>query len=102
LDPRPTAIITYNDAQAIGVIKGLQEAGLRVPDDVSVVGFDDIAVAALFEPALTTVAQPIDDIGRLGAEMLIRRIRGEIGDQSAVVLPSRLMIRESTRPLDGA
>jgi LacI family transcriptional regulator len=99
LDPRPTAIVAYNDAQAIGVIKGLQEAGLAVPDDISVVGFDDIAMAALFEPALTTVAQPIDEIGRCGAEMLIRRIRGEREDRSAVVLPSRLVVRESVRPV---
>jgi LacI family transcriptional regulator len=99
LDPRPTAIVVYNDAQAIGVIKGLQEAGLTVPGDVSVVGFDNIAMAALFEPALTTVAQPIDEIGRLGAEMLIRRIRGETGNRGAIVLPSRLIIRDSARPL---
>jgi LacI family transcriptional regulator len=102
LDPRPTAIVAYNDAQAIGAIKGLQEAGLAVPDDISVVGFDNIAMAALFEPALTTVAQPIDEIGRLGAEILIRRIRGETEDQGAVVLPSRLIIRESVRPIHDA
>ena len=96
LDPRPTAVLTYNDAQAVGVIRGLQAAGLAVPGDVSVVGFDDIALAALVHPPLTTVAQPIDEIGRRGAAALIQRIRqGGAAMGRPLVLSSRLVVRES-------
>lgn len=96
LDPRPTAVLTYNDAQAVGVTKGLQEAGLSVPGDVSVVGFDDIALAALVHPPLTTVAQPIDEIGRRGAETLIRWVRqGAAAERRPLVLSSRLVVRGS-------
>lgn len=98
LQPRPTAVVTYNDSQAIGAIKGLQAAGLSVPDDVSVIGFDDIALASLIQPALTTIAQPIAQIGRRGAEMLIRSVRGEVGELGPVVLPCRLVARASTAP----
>lgn len=98
LEPRPTAVVTYNDSQAIGLIKGLQEAGLSVPRDVSVIGFDDIAMASLVQPPLTTIAQPIDRIGRLGAEMLIRRVRGDTGRIEPVVLPCHLVARASTGP----
>ena len=78
------------------MVKGLREAGLSVPGDVSVVGFDDIALAALVQPPLTTVAQPIDEIGRRGAEALIQRVRQGAGAvRRPLVLASRLVVRES-------
>ncbi len=98
LDPRPSAIVTYNDLQAIGIMIELRAAGLAVPEAVSVIGFDDIAMASLVEPSLTTVAQPIEDIGTLGAEMIIDWVQNDRAGGDAVVLPARLVLRRSTAP----
>jgi LacI family transcriptional regulator len=81
---RPTAVFAYNDAQAVGLMLALQDAGIELPAGLSVVGFDDIELASLVRPALTTVAQPTEEIGRLGAEMLIARIRE--GTRSRMIL----------------
>ena len=70
-----TALFAFNDISAMGAIRALREARLRVPDDVSVVGFDDIQSAAYQNPALTTVRQPLREMGRIAAETLLRRIR---------------------------
>jgi LacI family transcriptional regulator len=92
-----TAVWAFNDVSAIGAIRALHEAGLRVPQDVSVLGFDDIYSAAFHTPALSTVRQPLDCMGRLAAEALLERIRshasGWEGDRS--VEPA-LVVREST------
>ena len=95
-----TALFTFNDISAIGAIRALREAGLRVPQDVSVVGFDDIQSAAFQNPALTTVRQPLHTMGVLAAETLIRHI-----DEGAALTPSKtlkvdpeLIVRESTCP----
>lgn len=101
LDPRPTAVFTYNDSQAIGAMKGLRNAGVTVPGEMSVVGFDDIAMASLVDPALTTVAQPIERIGTRGAEILINRINGEDVQDVSVVLPATLITRQTTAPPTG-
>jgi len=75
LSPPPTAVFCANDAVALGAMKRLREEGLTVPDDISVVGFDDIEAAALVEPALTTIRVPREAIGALAAEMLLAAIR---------------------------
>lgn len=95
LRPRPTALFTYNDSQAVGAMLGLDDAGIAVPDDCSVAGFDNIELSELVRPALTTVAQPIHDIGRLGAQMLIDRLQRDVVG-TTMLLPPRLMIRAST------
>jgi LacI family transcriptional regulator, galactose operon repressor len=72
-----TALFAYNDISAIGAIRAFQEAGFRVPQDISVVGFDDIPAAAFHYPSLTTVRQPLHRMGELGVEILIARIDGK-------------------------
>ena len=90
----PTAIVAFNDLIAIGVIAGLREAGLRVPDDVSVIGCDDIDMAQLTEPALTTLTNPMNAIGAEAADLVCRK---EVG-ASTSVLGLTLVERGSTGP----
>ncbi len=91
-----TAIFAFNDVMAAGVIGELQRSGLRVPGDVSVIGFDDIPIAAAMYPSVTTIAQPIAEMARLGVDLLLRRIRGPDAPFERLVLPTRLVPREST------
>jgi alanine racemase len=92
---RPTAILAMSDMAAIGVISAAQSAGLRVPDDLSVVGFDDIPASAWTNPPLTTVHQPIVEKGRLAARLLIQRMKGRAVDSPAP-LKTTLVVRHST------
>ncbi len=99
--PRPTALVCYNDLVAIGALRAIRSAGLDVPRDVSVVGFDDVAIAGLVQPALTTVAQPVEEMGRWAVERLVARIDagrdGRPGPDAEVVhAPCRLVVRDST------
>jgi DNA-binding LacI/PurR family transcriptional regulator len=93
-----TALFAYNDISAIGAIRAFQEAGLRVPNDVSVVGFDDIPGAAFHYPSLTTVRQPLQKMGEIAAEILIGRIEGERDWQREIAVQPEIVIRESTAP----
>lgn len=93
--PAPTAILCANDTMAIGAIKTIFEMGLSVPDDVSIVGFDDIAVASQIFPPLTTVAAPVTDIAKNAIEILVSMINGEPLSAAQIALPTRLIIRES-------
>ncbi|PYX27481.1 MAG: LacI family transcriptional regulator [Acidobacteria bacterium] len=93
-----TALFAFNDISAMGAIRALRDAGLKVPDDVSVVGFDDIQNAAYQNPGLTTVRQPLREMGRIAAEILLRRINrpgSDLNDKRAAVEPE-LMVRETT------
>lgn len=95
--PRPpTALVCANDAMAIGAMKASWELGLEVPDDVSVVGFDDIAVASKVRPPLTTLAAPVKEISELTVGMLISLIDGIDPDNRHVALPARLIVRGSS------
>jgi LacI family transcriptional regulator len=93
-----TALFAFNDMSAMGAMRALREAGLRVPGDVSVVGFDDIQSAAYQNPALTTVRQPLKAMGRIAAETLLRRIRrlGTDGNCPETMVVPELIIRETT------
>ena len=93
-----TALFAFNDLTAIGAIRALQESGLRIPDDVSVVGFDDLHHAAFQNPSLTTVRQPLDSMGETAGEVLLGRLRGEAGWPSQVTIEPTLQVRESTGP----
>ncbi|MCD6033530.1 MAG: transcriptional regulator, LacI family [Thermomicrobiales bacterium] len=94
--PRPRAVFATNDMQAIGAMVALREAGLRVPEDIAVAGFDDITVSRLLNPSLTTVAQHPEHLGRRAAEMLFARLDGSVtGEGRRVEMPYELMIRES-------
>lgn len=96
-DP-PTAIFCENDEMAIGAISRLKQAGLSVPGDISVAGFDDIAFASYSDPPLTTIAQPAEAFGRRAATLLIDILEGREGDERHQVLPHALVIRSSTAP----
>jgi LacI family transcriptional regulator len=97
-----TAIFAFNDQMAIGAIGALQRAGCRVPEDISVVGFDDIPQSAAIFPALTTIAQPIGEMGTVGVRLLLDRIAQGHPESHApyqrVRLATRLVVRESTGP----
>ncbi len=95
LRPRPTALFASNDLIALGALAALREAGLRCPEDVSVVGFDDLDFAEFIHPALTTVAQPGYQMGAKGASMLLKRLAGAASAPQHVVLPTELKIRHS-------
>ena len=92
---RPTALFCISDTLAFGAIAGAQEMGFSVPENVTVVGFDDVESTTMFHPYVTTMAQPCSDIGRRAMEMLHGLIRGETVPRE-VVLPHRLEIRESS------
>ena len=95
-----TAIFCFNDIAAIGAIRALKEAGLTVPGDVSVVGFDDIQSAAYSTPSLTTVRQPLLEMGKRGAQVLLDRIANrEKKYPTEIVMAPELVVRESTGPV---
>jgi LacI family repressor for deo operon, udp, cdd, tsx, nupC, and nupG len=100
MDNRPTAISCMNDEMAIGAIQTFKGQGLRVPEDISIAGFDDINYAKFWDPGLTTVAQPAAEIGKKAAEMLISMIEsGDLRGQE-LILPTEFIIRQSTgKPL---
>ena len=94
---RFTALFAFNDISAMGAIRALRQASLRVPQDVSVVGFDDIESAAYQNPALTTVRQPLRKMGRIAAETLLRRINRSRNDGGAeTMVDPELVIRDTT------
>src|ERR1700722_19273850 len=95
-----TALFAFNDVSAIGAIKALREGGLRVPQDVSVVGFDDVQSAAFQNPALTTVRQPLRTMGVLAAQTVLKQIGLGSGGSAAqqIVVDPELVVRESTWP----
>jgi len=93
---RFTALFAYNDISAIGAIRAIQEAGLRVPGDISVVGFDDIQGAAFHYPSLTTVRQPLRRMGEIATETLLERIAGRTDCPQEIAVEPELVIREST------
>src|SRR5579863_1614246 len=97
-----TALFAYNDISAIGAIRALQEQGLRVPQDVSVLGFDDIPGAAFHTPSLTTVRQPLNRMGEVAAQSLLDRIDGKKEYPSEIAIEPELVVRESTAKAPGA
>jgi len=94
-----TALFAFNDISAIGAIRALREGGLRVPEDVSVVGFDDIQSAAFQNPGLTTVRQPLRKMGEIAAETLLRRIAGHDAIPSTITVQPELVTRGTTSPV---
>lgn len=95
----PTAIVAMSDIMAIGVIKAALNEGVAVPGELSVVGFDDLPLASLIHPPLTTVAQPLVGKGRLAGELLMKYIHGHL-DPSHYLLPTQLVVRESVATIN--
>jgi LacI family transcriptional regulator len=95
---RPTAIFASNDEMAAGALSVAHGMGLAVPEDLSVVGFDDAPLASQVWPALTTIRQPIQEMAAQAAQLLLRHLRGEPADHAKHVLPSSLTFRQSTGP----
>lgn len=94
---RPTALFVSNAMMTVGVLEALEEMGLSCPQDVAIASFDDFPIAQVFRPRLTSVAQPCYEIGYQGADLLLRRIRGEFsGPPVSIRLEPELKIREST------
>jgi LacI family transcriptional regulator len=94
----PTAIFAFNDNLAIGAIQAAGERGLRVPEDVSIVGFDDSDLAPIVTPPLTTIRQPLAEMGRMAVTLLARLIAGDTVEALKVELSAGLVVRGSTAP----
>ena len=94
----PTAIFASNDASAFGAIDAIRSRGLRIPEDISIVGFDDLPQAAYMHPALTTVHQPLTEMGRVATRMLFQYIKEPGNALERVVLETRLVVRDSCQP----
>lgn len=95
----PTAIFASNDVMAMGVMDAVRNRGLRVPGDVSVVGFDDIPQASLVRPALTTVNQPLENMGRVATQKLLDLLQHPEKEAERIELPTELIVRDSCQPL---
>ncbi len=100
LPERPQAIFVASDGMAIGALKGIRRAGLRIPEEIALVGFDDVPLASAVEPPLTTVRQPIDRLGFTATTLLLEQLKagadgGDMADGQRIVLPTELVIRES-------
>jgi LacI family transcriptional regulator len=98
LDEPPTAIFAFNDNLAVGVLQAARSRGLRVPEDVSIVGFDDSEQAEIVTPRLTTVRQPLTEMGRMAVSVLSRLVEGQRVEALRVELATKLVERESTAP----
>lgn len=96
LEEKPTAIFAANDDMAVGVIQAVQKQGLRVPQDVAVVGFDNIQISRIIQPKLTTIDQPIFQIGMKSMELIMTCLEGCLPEEKRIVLDAKLSIREST------
>ncbi|AJZ85554.1 LacI family DNA-binding transcriptional regulator [Streptomyces antimycoticus] len=97
-DAPPTAVFASSDQMALGAIEALRRRGLRVPEDVSIVGFDDLPEVRWSAPPLTTVRQPLSDMGKLAARTVLRQARGEEIESPRVELATQLVVRSSTAP----
>lgn len=93
---RPTAVFAFNDNMAVGLLRAAQELGLDVPADLSIVGYDDVEPAHIATPQLTTVAQPLQEMGRVAVDLLFRLLDGQPLHATRLELSSRLVVRAST------
>lgn len=98
LDEIPTAIFASNDAMAMGAMDAVRNRGLRVPEDISILGFDDVPQSAMVRPALTTVRQPLEQMGRVAIQMLQDILKNPEKEVDQMRLPTELIIRDSAQP----
>ncbi|GMA33254.1 hypothetical protein GCM10025875_32460 [Litorihabitans aurantiacus] len=95
---RPTAIFAGSDYQALGVMRAARELGLRIPEDLSVVGYDNLSISRWFDPAITTVNQPLREMAALATQMLLTLSDGGVPASTRVELGTELVVRSSTAP----
>jgi LacI family transcriptional regulator len=95
---KATAIVAYNDIMALGVLARLRDRGVRVPEDVSLTGFDDLMFGALCQPPLTTVAMPVVPAGRLAVDLLLDRLANRDAEVRQDELDTQLIVRATTAP----
>jgi LacI family repressor for deo operon, udp, cdd, tsx, nupC, and nupG len=95
LETPPTAIFAANDEMAIGAVKAAKDKGMRVPEDIAIVGFDNIKISSIFEPEITTTAQPMFEIGQQAMDMLLKLINNEDVSRRQIVLTDELIVRQS-------
>jgi LacI family transcriptional regulator len=95
----PTAIFASNDVSAFGVMEAVRDLGQRIPNDISIIGFDDIPQASQVNPPLTTVRQSLEQMGRKAARMLLEYITNPDRPAARIDLPTELVVRASTRSL---
>lgn len=98
LAEKPTAIFCANDDMALGALHEIKQSGLRIPEDISVMGFDDICFAEISDPPLTTVAQPAQEIGERSMQRLLMAIKGDEASINTEVIPHKLVVRKSVAP----
>ncbi|MBI1277601.1 MAG: LacI family DNA-binding transcriptional regulator [Anaerolineaceae bacterium] len=98
VNPPPTAIFASNDLSAFGAMDAARESGLRIPEDISIIGFDDVPQASFVYPKLTTVRQPLEEMGRVAAKMLLAQIEDRSHPPQRITLPTELVIRDSCGP----
>jgi LacI family transcriptional regulator len=99
LEHRPTALVTFNDKTAAGALRAARERGLRVPEDLSITGFDDSDISRSTTPTLTTVRQPLEEMGRIAVSLLVRLIDRHTVDALHIELATHLVPRRSTGPV---
>ncbi len=92
----PSAIVAFNDKAAVGVLRAASERSLRVPEDISVTGYDDIDLGRSTTPAITTVRQPLEEMGRMAVSLLMRLVAGHAVDTLHIELATHLIVRGST------
>jgi LacI family transcriptional regulator len=97
---RFTALVAFNDMSAIGAIRALRDLGMSVPEDVSVIGFDDIKLAAFSNPRLTTIRQPLTNMGRIAAQCVLSQLNRSEPFRKLIMVEPELAVRESTRAAD--
>lgn len=97
LNDKPTALVTLNDEMALGAIRSIEDFGLRVPEDISVVGFNNFEISEWFRPGITTISYPMYDIGAICARMLIKIINNYQTEKKNIFVPHEIIIRDSAR-----
>jgi DNA-binding LacI/PurR family transcriptional regulator len=96
IDPLPTAVIAVSDSMALGAMQTIKEAGLHIPQDISVVGFNNAPFTGMVDPPLTTVDAPLYQLGQTGAKILHQLIEGSTSPPRTTILPTSLITRQST------
>ncbi|WP_074683408.1 LacI family DNA-binding transcriptional regulator [Priestia aryabhattai] len=97
LDHLPTAVFVFNDEMAIGAIKAIKDSGMRIPDDIAIVAFDNLKISSLLEPSITTIHQPKYEMGKKAMTLLLKLINGENLTKKKYIMQDELIIRESSR-----